>query len=243
VLVEAIANIAPCWMNKAVYVGATGIHNLSSLLSHSTARVQSQAAFILAHLARIDECKGQVIQLGGVHLLTRILELGVKVDLFERIHPEDVNLLRVIGKGVAGQVWKAEWRGKIVAIKKFSAENISFDQASFDREAAIMSVCQHQNVVSGLGACTDPEALFIALRYYDRGSLGGIIHSKAKLPYVVRLRVAMDVVEGMSYLHSLGVIHRDLKVCVWLVVFAFLCLLNSLTLSKALQLSLSLSLA
>lgn len=44
----------------------------------------------------------------------------------------------------------------------------------------------------------------------NAGTVEDWILSKAPMPWSLRVKIAIDVANGMSYLHSKGVFHRDL---------------------------------
>jgi len=44
----------------------------------------------------------------------------------------------------------------------------------------------------------------------NAGTVEDWILSKASLPWSLRVKIAIDVANGMAYLHSKGVFHRDL---------------------------------
>jgi len=146
------------------------------------------------------------------------LRLQVAVDL--TIDPSQILLGERIGIGSFGEVHRALWRGTEVAVKRFLDQDISrnlLDEVTF--EVDIMRRLRHPNVVLLMGAVTVPGNLSIVTEFLHRGSLFKLLH-REQSPGIVaalderrRMRMAMDVIRGMNYLHSFEpmIVHRDLK--------------------------------
>lgn len=58
------------------------------------------------------------------------------------------------------------YKGKIVAVKVFSETNLVYDEQEIRREAALMSVLDHPNLVRYIGACLKPRNMFILTELY-----------------------------------------------------------------------------
>jgi len=109
-----------------------------------------------------------------------------------------------------------------VAIKKLKTrekENGPDDDDTFSkvfnefrREVFIMSGLEHQNLVKLRGLCLDPLA--IVTEFMGCGDLYGFLHDTTKeLNWILRFKIANDIANGMSFLHSAKppIVHRDLK--------------------------------
>ncbi|XP_024515164.1 probable serine/threonine-protein kinase SIS8 [Selaginella moellendorffii] len=120
-----------------------------------------------------------------------------------------------IGLGSYGEVYRGEWHGTEVAIKKFLNQDISGDALEeFITEVRLMRRMRHPNVVLFMGAVTRPPNLSIVTEFLPRGSLFKLIHRPSnQVDERRRLRMALDVAKGMNYLHSSTpmIVHRDLK--------------------------------
>ncbi|XP_047311772.1 serine/threonine/tyrosine-protein kinase HT1-like [Impatiens glandulifera] len=83
----------------------------------------------------------------------------------------------------------------------------------FKSEVALLSRLYHPNIVQFIAACRKPPVNLIIIEYMSQGNLRMYLNKKE--PYSLStetiLRLALDISRGMSYLHSEGVIHRDLK--------------------------------
>jgi serine/threonine protein kinase len=127
----------------------------------------------------------------------------------------DLRLLECVGKGTFGEVYRAEWRGAIIAVKKLPLQNLKDGALSdFQKEIAMMQPFRHPNVLQYLGGCLTPPDIFIALEYMSRGSLYELLHHPTlQLTWAMALHFLTDASKGMIYLHSLTppIIHRDLK--------------------------------
>eukprot|EP00898_Chlorokybus_atmophyticus_P002711 jgi/Chlat1/3440/Chrsp23S03757 len=144
----------------------------------------------------------------------RLSDLQLDVGEFE-ISFEDIRLGERIGIGSYGEVFKADWQGSEVAVKKFLDQDLSPERlAEFRTEVGIMRRLRHPNVVLFMGAITRPPNLAIVTEFLPRGSLFRLLHkTPTKLDDRKRMRMAYDVVKGMNYLHNCRpcIVHRDLK--------------------------------
>eukprot|EP00250_Pteridium_aquilinum_P013535 c21400_g1_i1 orf=852-4133(-) len=120
-----------------------------------------------------------------------------------------------IGLGSYGEVYRGDWHGTEVAVKKFLDQDISGDALEeFRSEVRLMKRMRHPNVVLFMGAVMRAPNLSIVTEFLPRGSLYRLIHrSNNQLDERRRMRMALDVARGMNYLHNSTpvIVHRDLK--------------------------------
>ncbi|KAJ8553457.1 hypothetical protein K7X08_024135 [Anisodus acutangulus] len=128
---------------------------------------------------------------------------------------EDITLGERIGLGSYGEVYRGDWHGTEVAVKKLLDQEITGESLEeFKSEVMIMKRVRHPNVVLFMGAVTRPPNLSIITEFLHRGSLYRLIHrSNNQLDERRRLRMALDAARGMNYLHNCTpvIVHRDLK--------------------------------
>ncbi|KAL2236016.1 UNVERIFIED_CONTAM: putative serine/threonine-protein kinase SIS8 [Sesamum indicum] len=128
---------------------------------------------------------------------------------------EDLQIGERIGIGSYGEVYRAEWNGTEVAVKKFMNQDISGDAlAQFKCEIEIMLRLRHPNVVLFMGAVTRPPNMSILTEFLPRGSLYKLLHRpNIQIDEKRRIKMALDVAKGMNYLHTSHpiIVHRDLK--------------------------------
>ncbi|XP_073031092.1 serine/threonine-protein kinase EDR1-like isoform X1 [Primulina eburnea] len=128
---------------------------------------------------------------------------------------EDLHIGERIGIGSYGEVYRAEWNGTEVAVKKFMKQDISGDALTqFKCEVEIMLSLRHPNVVLLTGAVTQPPNMSILTELLPRGSLYKLLHRPhIHIDEQRRIKMALDVAKGMNYLHTRHpiIVHRDLK--------------------------------
>ena len=119
-----------------------------------------------------------------------------------------------IGKGAYAHVYKAFWKetGLEVAIKSFDVEHIPQDIIdSVLTEVNLLGRLNHPNIVRILGYHRSPECLCFMLEYAEEGSLLSKIRNDRGLPERAVMGYITQVLNALVYLHSCGVIHRDIK--------------------------------
>nr|CAB3497006.1 unnamed protein product [Digitaria exilis]CAB3501955.1 unnamed protein product [Digitaria exilis] len=128
---------------------------------------------------------------------------------------EDLVIGERIGLGSYGEVYRADWNGTEVAVKKFLDQDFYGDALDEFRSEVgeLLSVCileftkyvrimrrlRHPNIVLFMGAVTRPPNLSIVSEYLPRGSLYKILHRpNCLIDEKRRIKMALDVPEWMA---------------------------------------------
>ncbi|BFZ18297.1 hypothetical protein BsWGS_21336 [Bradybaena similaris] len=125
----------------------------------------------------------------------------------------DLLIGEVLGQGFFGQALKATHRltGEQMVLKEL--HNCDDDaQKSFLREVSMLRSLSHPCVLKFLGVLYRDRKLNLITEYIDGGTLSDLLldHS-VELSWKQRIAFAKDIAAGMSYLHSMNIIHRDLN--------------------------------
>jgi len=80
---------------------------------------------------------------------------------------------------------------------------------------------KHPNLVELLGICVKP--LCMIMNFFELGSLNRYLHDGRAKPFTwrYRLKVGLDIAQGMAYLHNEDIIHRDLRRYAFLMIGRF----------------------
>ncbi|KAG9402784.1 hypothetical protein AC1031_006333 [Aphanomyces cochlioides] len=144
-------------------------------------------------------------------------EGGVDMDALTlvRLNDSEVHLDRILGFGAFANVWLGTYNDELVAVKKLSAQSISVTQLqSFVDEIKLMSQFDCPYIVTLIGACwTRPVDLKCVMEYMDSGDMKEYLaaHDQQQFPWQEKYVHIQSLVEALVYLHSLDIIHRDLK--------------------------------
>lgn len=144
-----------------------------------------------------------------------------------------------IGVGFFSEVWKGRYRGRTVAVKVLAPWT---PKDMFLQEAKVWNELRHENILEMVGAsAVEPDQAnshgwsapgnetmpwFFVSRYYQRGNLIKWVKGLSDLVWKVMLddasrgvlRMIHEMVLGMEYLHSKGILHGDFKVRIYLYV-------------------------
>jgi len=120
-----------------------------------------------------------------------------------------------IGRGAFAQVYKALlWskNGSTVAVKKFSVDKVDKGvYQSIQAELTLLKRLNHHNIVHVLGQHREGSDHYIIMEYMENGSLLSIIKEFGSLPEQLIAAYMDQILSALVYLHSEGIIHRDIK--------------------------------
>ena len=120
---------------------------------------------------------------------------------------------RLLGQGAFGQVWLGRDlnTGRQVAIKYYLYRG-GVNWSLLDREVKhLVNMSTGRYIVQVLGVGWDSEPPYYVMEYLENGSLEDLIRSQGALSVQNAVSILKDIAEGLSFAHSKGVLHCDLK--------------------------------
>jgi mitogen-activated protein kinase kinase kinase len=121
-----------------------------------------------------------------------------------------------VGGGTFGSVYAAINldSGHLMAVKEIRLQDpqlIPTIVSQIRDEMGVLQVLDHPNVVSYYGIEPHRDKVYIFMEYCSGGSLAGLLeHGRIEDETVIQV-YALQMLEGLAYLHEAGVVHRDIK--------------------------------
>ena len=161
----------------------------------------------------IDDKIAVVVRRSG-YAETGSVYVGFKAvtDVTTKLHYDDIVCEKKIGEGSFGIVFKGIFRGHEVAVKKMK-ENGTTDEATaeFAKEVAMLDKFRCDQIVHFYGACTITNHVMLVTEFAPCGSLTDCIKTCSEPEKLIKAKLMLDAARGLDYLHSNGILHRDIK--------------------------------
>ncbi|KAA8531790.1 hypothetical protein F0562_006493 [Nyssa sinensis] len=112
-------------------------------------------------------------------------------------------------KRLSDSVYRGFLRGKVLAIKKTKTD--------VSKEVNMLTKINHFNLISLNGACKHHGVFYLVYEYMENGSLKDWLHKKSSPEpesWNNRIRIALDVANGLHYLHNFtdpACVHKDIN--------------------------------
>jgi len=123
-----------------------------------------------------------------------------------------VELIEVIGKGNYGNVYK----GRLTATNEMTAVKVVLLKEEELRETLLemefLKMCNHRNITKFMGLFLKGFDLWICMELCGGGALDSVYRNLRKsLTEDQICSIMFESIEGLDYIHKIGIIHRDIK--------------------------------
>jgi len=118
------------------------------------------------------------------------------------------NTIKFLGKGVFSEVYLIQHKQ---TEELFARKCIHHNKVNLkDRELLIMKKIKHPNIVSFYDSFEESNQLNIIIEYCEKGDLQEFLNGR-KMKEKHALHYFYQILQGLNYLHSNNIIHRDIK--------------------------------
>ena len=85
------------------------------------------------------------------------------------------------------------------------------DRRTLQRENEVLKKLSHANIVEFYRYVKTAEMLYLVMEYIEEGAFTSVLKDFHTIPERLASLYIEQVLTGLTYLHSEGVVHRDLK--------------------------------
>ena len=134
---------------------------------------------------------------------------------------EDFVILSILNKGKNGFVAKVKSKknNKIYAMKKYNLSINEEQKQLFLNEKIFLKKLNHENICKYYLSFIESNCLYFIMEYMDNGSLLDLINTYLELNKTIKKKIEdktlfniiLQCLRGVAYIHSLGLIHLDIK--------------------------------
>ena len=205
------------WKKGAAYAAASGLTYPVGLLVATQFDPKLEAQLHDGHALAVFAvytsviAAGAIVAVWGGHVMW-----SLRRSVFESRKLGRYRLLKRIGKGGMGEVWRAEDRAlkRSVALKILSPENGRKPSriARFEREIQATAAIAHPNVIRIHDwGVTDDGVWYYAMDSLDGADLATVVKKCGPLPPALVVHLFAPAAGGLGEAHRNGIIHRDVK--------------------------------
>jgi Ca2+-binding EF-hand superfamily protein/predicted Ser/Thr protein kinase len=137
----------------------------------------------------------------------------IEVNCFRRFS-DDYRVLHQIGEGGFGKVMLARHKltGRFVAVKVLKKDMSPTQELRLQTEITVLSLVHHPNLVQLLDIYEDFGNLYLVMEYLPYGSVHEWFSEHwSEITQLQKLSLLRQVASALAYLHSRGILHRDVK--------------------------------
>lgn len=121
-----------------------------------------------------------------------------------------------VGGGTFGSVYAALNldTGYLMAVKEIRLQDpqlVPTIVKQIGDEMGVLAVLDHPNIVSYYGIEVHRDKVYIFMEYCSGGSVAGLLEHGRIEDETVIMVYALQMLEGLAYLHQAGIVHRDIK--------------------------------
>ncbi|KAF5385509.1 hypothetical protein D9757_005360 [Collybiopsis confluens] len=215
--------------------GHSDVDTMSSSSSHTANMLRKRSTKLWG--SKLEEVTTENERFGRSTVITPDSPSGSGPTTFKWVRGE------LIGRGTYGRVYLAlnATTGEMMAVKQveipqtLSDKNDSRHATVVDAlksESETLKDLDHPNIVQYLGFEETLSNLSIFLEYVPGGSIGSVLLKHGKFAEDVTKSFTGQILGGLEYLHSKGILHRDLKADNILVEMSGICKISDFGISK-----------
>ncbi|KAG2387928.1 hypothetical protein C9374_000778 [Naegleria lovaniensis] len=128
---------------------------------------------------------------------------------------EDFDFIKELGKGAYSEVFLTKFKktntfyATKVIKKDFVIKEKKINTVKMEKE--VLNMLDHPNIISLFCTFQDKDHLYFVLELAPGGELGSIIEKYGPLTLEAARFYMAELVNGLEFIHSKGILHRDLK--------------------------------